>query len=277
MVAVVEAAETIGVARFEEASAAQMTKAWGLVRKAASIGLEELTRNIAHDCRLPVADLGRYDRSAARVLPASAAHHRNVLVLSCTDRDVSVATANPLNQEAKREIAALSGRSVHYHVAAPSAIAAAVVHVYGPPPSHEADRGSGTPAIEEPKGPHVLVVDDEAGQRALMRSVLEEAGFRVDVVPDGPGAVDLLTHDATYDLITLDYWMERMNGLRVLQHVRAHPQLHSLPVIMVTGAEDRQIEMSLFEAGADDYVSTPIDGPLLALRVQAVLRRSRHV
>ena len=59
----------------------------------------------------------------------------------------------------------------------------------------------------------------------------------------------------------------------LLQHIRAHPTASDMPVIMVTGSGDRQIEMSLFEAGADDYVAKPIDGALFALRIRAVLRR----
>jgi DNA-binding response OmpR family regulator len=67
--------------------------------------------------------------------------------------------------------------------------------------------------------------------------------------------------------------MDKMNGLRVLQRIRSTGELRHMPVIMVTGADDRRIEMSLFEAGADDFIVKPIDGPLFMLRIQAVLRR----
>ena len=90
---------------------------------------------------------------------------------------------------------------------------------------------------------------------------------------DGPEAIRMLEGDDSVDLITLDYWMNEMNGLRVLQQVRARHELDDTPVIMVTGAEDRRIEMSLFEAGADDFIVKPIDAPLFILRIQAALRR----
>jgi DNA-binding response OmpR family regulator len=122
----------------------------------------------------------------------------------------------------------------------------------------------------------VLVVDDEAGQRALFRSILEEGGCRVTVARDGSEAVSLLRGDTRFDLVTLDYWMDKMNGLRVLQQIRSDASLAAMPVIMVTGADDRRIEMSLFEAGADDYVAKPVDAPLFMLRIQAVLRRRRY-
>ncbi len=95
------------------------------------------------------------------------------------------------------------------------------------------------------------------------------------VARDGPEALEVLRGDDTVDLVTLDYLMEKMNGLRVLQRIRADKAIRNVPVIMVTGAGDRQIEMSLFEAGADDFIAKPVDGPLFTLRVQAVLRRRR--
>ena len=69
--------------------------------------------------------------------------------------------------------------------------------------------------------------------------------------------------------------LSRSHGLRVLQQMRHQPALADIPVIMVTGADDRNVELSLFEAGADDYVTKPIDIPLFVLRIRAVLRRRR--
>jgi len=272
MVAVAEAAAVAGAPELDDATADQMTRAWGLVRKTADVSLGELTTGIAEQAHVPVADLANADTRAAGLVPAEVAHRRNVLPLDCTGKEITIATANPLSQDAKREIASLTGRVVAFQIAAPNEIASAIRSQYGAAaiaqPRAEADIKS-TPA---PAGPHVLVVDDEVGQRALFRSVLEEAGYRVSVAVDGPEAIELLEGDEQYDLVTLDYWMQRMNGLRVLQHIRDQASTALVPVIMVTGADDRQIEMSLFEAGADDYVGKPIDGPLFILRVQAVLR-----
>jgi CheY-like chemotaxis protein len=275
MVAIAEAAAVAGAPHLESASADQMTRAWGLVRRTADLSLDELKERVAGQANVEVADLERADRSAAVLVPADIAHRRNVLPLSCTDRDVFVATANPFNQEAKREIASLTGRSVTFELAAPDELQDAVRRAYGEPreATDRPDRRSETP---QPGGPHVLVVDDEAGQRALFRSVLEEAGFRVTVAKDGSEALDVLRGGASFDLVTLDYWMDKMNGLRVLQQMRADAELRRLPVVMVTGAGDRRIEMSLFEAGADDFVAKPVDAPLFLLRIQAVLRRRRH-
>ena len=274
MVAVAEAAEVAGAPDLDNATTDQMTKAWGLVRTAADVSLIDLTTLIAEQSHLKVAQLDAADAHAALLIPAEVAHRRNVLPLGYTDRDITVATANPLSQNAKREISALAGRKVAFQVASPNELSAAVIARYGAL-SDEQRLGSGAkrPETAQPAGPHVLVVDDEAGQRALFRSVLEEAGYRVTAASDGPEAIRLIEADASYHLVTLDYWMNEMNGLRVLQHIRGKPSTSRLPVIMVTGAGDRRIEMSLFEAGVDDYIVKPIDGPLFVLRVQAVLRR----
>lgn len=263
----------LGVHDMDRATGDELTRAWGLVRQSAGLAPAELAARIAEDAHVPVADLGAADHRASILLPESVAYRRTLLPLSCTEREITVATANPLSQESRRAVAEVTGRTTSFAVAPPSEITAAIVKVYGPHVADpEADAEAEVPPAA-PEGPHILVVDDEAGQRALLRSILEEAGFRVDLAQDGPTAVKMLEGDPTYDLVTLDYWMDRMNGLRVLQHIRAHPGASNMPVIMVTGSGDRQIEMSLFEAGADDYVAKPIDGPLFALRIRAVLRR----
>jgi CheY-like chemotaxis protein len=243
MVAVAEAAEVAGAPNLDGASADQMDKAWDLVRRTADVTRAELMDAIAREARIPVAELGVADPRAEILIPAEVAHRRNVLPLDCTDREIGVATCNPLSQEAKREIQTLTGRTVRFELAGPQELHAAVTAAYGPRgPTEETVHVDTFP----PTGPHILVADDEAGQRELFRSILEKDGYRVTVARDGPEALDALRSDDTVDLVTLDYLMEKMNGLRVLQHIRSDKAIRNVPVIMVTGAGDRQIEMSLF-------------------------------
>lgn len=254
-----------------------MAQAWGLVRKAAGFSRQALVKRIAEQSNLEVADLDAVDTRTVVLVPAAVAHRRNVLPLRCTALDVFVATANPLSQMAKRELASMTGRSVVFEIASPDEIAERIEALYGALSDEDRERTpSEAPALSQPKGPHILVVDDEVGQRTLFRSVLEGAGFRVSLATDGPAAIELLSDDPSYDLVTLDYRMDKMNGLRVLQHIRSDERIPDMPVIMVTGADDRQIEMSLFEAGADDYIAKPVDAPLFVLRIGAVLRRAWH-
>lgn len=270
MVAIAEAAEIAGAPTLDGASVAQMEKAWNLVQRAAEMTLEELLEAVAAEADITLADLDRADPRAGILVPSEVAHRRNVLPLSCTEREVQVATANPLSQEAKRELARLTSRSVRFLLAPPEDLHEAVTRAYG---EADATLESVATDTEPPTGPHVLVVDDEAGQRELFRSILEGEGYRVSVAKDGPNAIEALRSDGSVDLLTLDYWMDKMNGLRVLQRIRSDPELRDVPVIMITGTDDRRIEMSLFEAGADDFIAKPVDAPLFVLRVQAVLRR----
>jgi len=270
LVAVAEAAAVAGHADLERAGAPQLTRAWTLVQETTGLSPEELTSAIAEEARVPVADLSEADPRARALIPPSVAHGRTLLPLSCTEREIRIAISNPQNHSAKRDIESLTSRTVRFEVADPEALAAAVEEAYGPAFEREEPAGL---SDSLPDGPHVLVVDDEVGQRALFRSVLEQDGYRVSVAVDGPDAVEKLSEGTAFDLVTLDYWMHRMNGLRVLQHIRSTSAIADIPVIMVTGAEDRRIEMSLFEAGADDYIAKPIDAPLFKLRVKAVLRR----
>ena len=272
MGAVAEAAAFIGASDLDAATGSQMTKAWRIVQRAADISLADLASGIAAEVHIPVADLKQVDPQSAALIPGEVAHRRNVLPLSCTQKNVSVATANPLSKETEREIAALTGRAVDFRVASPSEIATGVLTVYGTAPSSTSRKPDQEPSSRHPTGPHILVVDDDIEQRTLFRSVLEGAGFRVSVAVDGPEAIAMLNSRTDFDLVTLDYWMEPMNGLRVLQHIREKRETARIPVIMLTGSDDRQIEMSLFEAGVDDYLAKPIDAPLFLLRVQAVLR-----
>lgn len=272
MVAITEAAVVAGASELDTATPEQLAHAWEIVAQTADITVEELTAKVAAEAGLTVAHLGNPDPVAVGIVPAEVAHRRQVVPVRYSNRELTVATSNPLSVDVKRELADIVGRDVVLKVAEPSAVAEAVLTAYG-----EAEGGEGgrVPAPEQhrPGGPHVLVVDDEAGQRALFRSVLEKAGYRVTVASDGPEAIAVMEERDDVDLVTLDYWMDKMNGLRVLTFLREMPGKSDVPIVMVTGAGDRRIEMSLFEAGADDFISKPIDAPLFLLRIQAVLRR----
>ena len=276
LVALGEALEVTGAEDADTATPVQMTQAWDLVSQTAELSLEELATGLAGQAELAVADLNTEERRPAALIPAELAHRRGLLPLRCDDTHMWVATGNPLSQEARREAAELTGRIVVFEVAPPGVLITKVEDLYGSSAELQFKPRPVEPhPTETSGGPHILVVDDEAGQRTLLKSILESAGYRVDVASDGPAAVELLADNPTYDLVTLDYWMDKMNGLRVLQHLRSHRSeaVASIPVIMVTGADDRQIEMSLFEAGAHDFITKPVDAPLFVLRTKAVLRR----
>ncbi|MCB9664007.1 MAG: response regulator transcription factor [Alphaproteobacteria bacterium] len=121
--------------------------------------------------------------------------------------------------------------------------------------------------------PRVLVVDDDAPLREVVRYALERAGFVVDEASDGRAALDrLATHTA--DLLVLDVAMPRLDGLGVCRELRSRPD-GGPPIIFLTARDDEVDRVLGLELGGDDYVTKPFSPRELASRVRAVLRRTR--
>ncbi len=243
--------------------------AWSRVAQAAGIDQDVLADHVAHHFRLHRANLDHRDAHAHRLLPGSMARRLHVLPLRYTDRALEVATADPVSMEAEGEIAHVSSRTVHFEVAPPDAIEAALHATY---PEEDAPRHVPRLPPEQRGGPHVLVVDDDVETRVLLRHVLEDRGFRVTEAHDGPDALRVLESDAVH-LVTLDLMMPEMDGIEVLRRIRSRVRTAGLPVIVATAKDDPAAEVELFQAGADDFVVKPIDPPRFMLRIQAVLRR----
>ena len=115
----------------------------------------------------------------------------------------------------------------------------------------------------------VLVVDDDAASRALVRTALEREQFRVSEAADGEAALDML-RSVPPELVVLDVELPAVGGFDVLTQIR---HAHSVPVIMVTGRDAETDRVLGLELGADDYVVKPFSPRELASRVRAVLRR----
>lgn len=116
----------------------------------------------------------------------------------------------------------------------------------------------------------VLVVDDEDGVNALIVDALHLAGFATASARHGQEALRILREQRP-DLVILDLSMPRMDGLEVLERVRATGD--RTPVIILTARQDRDDVRTGFELGADDFVRKPFGIEELILRVRAVLRR----
>jgi PAS domain S-box-containing protein len=120
-----------------------------------------------------------------------------------------------------------------------------------------------------PDGLKLLVVEDESDFQALMRSILLEAGYEVEVVPDGQSALDLI-QTSQPDLVLLDWMLPGMDGLSVCRNLR---RWSNIPVLMVTSRNSQQDLIAALDAGADDYIVKPFQTPELLARIRAVLRR----
>jgi two-component system, OmpR family, response regulator len=119
------------------------------------------------------------------------------------------------------------------------------------------------------KVPHILVVDDEAPVRTLLRECFELEGFRVSEARDGQELAALLAAGAP-DLITLDLKLGGENGLELARKVR---ETCNVPIVMITGKSDTIDRVVGLELGADDYIGKPFHVREVLARVRAVLRR----
>ena len=120
-------------------------------------------------------------------------------------------------------------------------------------------------------GPRILVVDDDASVRTLLRRLLTIEGYRVDEAADGPSALEQLGR-AGADLLLLDVMMPGQDGLDLLEQLRRHSDV---PVILLTARDQEADRVLGFRLGADDYVVKPFSTAELTARIAALLRRSR--
>ena len=117
----------------------------------------------------------------------------------------------------------------------------------------------------------ILVVDDEARMRKLVRDFLARQGYQVIEAADGEEALDRFYEDKEIALILLDVMMPKMDGWQVCREIR---QYSKVPIIMLTARADEKDELKGFELGVDEYISKPFSPKILMARVDAVLRRS---
>jgi len=116
----------------------------------------------------------------------------------------------------------------------------------------------------------VLVVDDLEPHRLLLQDLLKE---QADVLTacDGAEALDM-AKDLRPDLILMDMLMPDMDGLQVLQVLKAEPQTRDIPVIFLTALHEPQNEATALALGAVDYITKPVHSPVIMARVLAQLR-----
>ncbi len=135
----------------------------------------------------------------------------------------------------------------------------------------ETGDGDRADAAEQPR---VLLVDDDAVVRAMARSLLEKQGYRIAEAGDGAEALEVLKRDGAFELMVLDLDMPTLGGRDVLRQVRSSVATAGLPVVVLTGTENSELEVRLIEEGADDYIRKPIDPPRFVARIKAALRRA---
>ena len=119
--------------------------------------------------------------------------------------------------------------------------------------------------------PKILVVDDEARMRKLVKDFLVKSNFEVLEAEDGSQALDIFFGEKDIDLIILDVMMPKIDGWEVCREIR---QYSKVPIIMLTAKSDERDELQGFQLGVDEYISKPFSPKILVARVEAILRRT---
>jgi DNA-binding response OmpR family regulator len=122
----------------------------------------------------------------------------------------------------------------------------------------------------------LLLVDDEELNRDMLARRLEFHGYVVTSVESARDALALLGQQS-FDLVLLDVMMPEVNGMQVLQRIRAEHTPAELPVIMVTARTQSEDLVEAFQLGANDYVTKPVDMPIALARIatQMSLKRAQ--
>lgn len=120
----------------------------------------------------------------------------------------------------------------------------------------------------------VLVVDDEPSGRDTLEAILEGQNYTLLMASNGMQALDLIRENQP-DVMLLDVMMPGMSGFEVCRKVRSDSNLAEIPIIILTALDDRKSLITALEAGADDFVSKPVDRYELNARLAGIMRLNR--
>ena len=130
--------------------------------------------------------------------------------------------------------------------------------------------------IPDTSRPVVLVVDDDAATRYLITGALEHEGFSVIEAESGQEAIDAFKQSRP-DVILMDVEMPGTDGYQACEIIRSSEGGADIPIVMVTGHDDSESINRAFDIGATDFISKPINWPLIGHRLRYILRGAAHV
>jgi two-component system, chemotaxis family, chemotaxis protein CheY len=119
----------------------------------------------------------------------------------------------------------------------------------------------------------VLIVDDFATMRKIVRNILKQIGFEdITEAEDGNAALQVLKND-TIGLVVTDWNMPNMTGLDLLRNIRQDPKLGQTPVLMVTAEGLKENVLEAVKAGVNNYVVKPFTAEVLQEKIEAIFRK----
>jgi CheY-like chemotaxis protein len=134
--------------------------------------------------------------------------------------------------------------------------------------------GTGRGARPAERQARILVVDDVADNRDVLRRRLEREGHAVETAEHGRRALELVAQ-RPYDLVLLDVLMPELDGYAVLEALKGDPATRDIPVIMISALDELPGIVRCIERGAEDYLHKPFDPVLLRARINAALEKKR--
>lgn len=120
----------------------------------------------------------------------------------------------------------------------------------------------------------ILIADDDAVIRLLIRSIVEKEGYKAVVVNDGREADRILKVDAKFSAVILDMMMPHIEGMKVIRSMRTEERLMSIPVMMITADKDIQLMANSFAAGATVFLPKPFTTEQFQTTFRMLLRHA---
>jgi DNA-binding response OmpR family regulator len=122
----------------------------------------------------------------------------------------------------------------------------------------------------------ILIVDDNESARRSLRLIFSKKGYEVESAETGREAIEK-AQEGFFDLVILDIVLPDIDGIEICQQLRSRPETIHLPIIMLSGRSLVPDKIRGLKAGADEYVTKPVDLDEMVARVEALLNRTRRL
>ncbi len=123
--------------------------------------------------------------------------------------------------------------------------------------------------------PTILIIDDDLTMRKTLHTILSNDGYDITLASNGEEGLSKAAK-VSPDVILLDILMPGMDGFEVCKQARNDPLLREVPILIISGLDDRESLIQGLEAGADDYIFKPVDGAELRARIKTIVRLNRY-
>ncbi|MBW1776589.1 MAG: response regulator [Deltaproteobacteria bacterium] len=228
------------------------------------------------------------------LVPAAVARQNLLIPTQVKDKKLVVAMANPLEQSFIDNLRNLIKMPLKITVAPEQEVRVAIAKYYPESPSilrpkgpcaangeirnqprvseAAADKAAIREGTKEKGLKTILVVDDNDIVLQTMEKILAAEGYHVATAQNGVEAMASIAQGKP-DLIITDYLMPEMDGIALIQQLKSKTGTRSIPILMLTAKDEVDTEVSVFEAGVDDYLVKPVSRKRLLARVNRIVRR----